>query len=292
MSRLATPDLQRLQLRLKLRKTRAGKGMTQREVAERLEWSLSKVIRIETGRIGISGTDLKALLDLYQVDDPDLVAQLVEFRRGSQTQTWSEYRDLLGPEFLQFLGYEGSASLYRQFEPVLIPGLLQTKDYATAIARYFTDPGADPSLVERLVQVKVDRQRLLDHEDVELHFLLDEAVIRRWIGVNPGDPSIMRDQLVRLKELNRGPHITIQVIPFRHGLHAGMRGPFVLLQLDGVEGWLLYEEAVKGSSITRDNDLRMLECLKAFDSLASVASRPNELDRIVDRVLREMRPFS
>jgi transcriptional regulator with XRE-family HTH domain len=292
MSQQATPDLQRLRLRLKLREVRAAIGMTQNEVATRLDWSLSKVIRIETGRIGISVVDLRALLDLYRVDDPDLVAQLIEFGRGGRTQSWSRFKGVLRPEYLQFLGYEAAASRHRQFEPVLIPGLLQTKDYARAIADYFPSPSADPSVVKRQLEAKALRQKRLDHEWATLHFILDEAVIRRWIGPELEDPSIMRDQLMRLKQLNRRPHITIQVIPFKRGLHEGMRGSFVLLTLDGIEGDLLYEETAKGSSITRDNSDRIRERAKAFEHLASIACQRHELDRFIDRVLREMRATS
>ncbi len=289
MNRQVTSDVQRLRLRLSLRRARDERGLTQRSVAEELGWSLSKLIRIESGQVGVSKTDLKALIDIYHIDDPETAEELIRLGKEGRRQGWSTYRDILRPEFIQFLGYEAAASACRHYQSVVVPGLLQTKDYAMAMAREFVEPGTSPSAAKRRWEVMARRQELLDNDRVGLHFILDEAVIRRWVGNRPGNPSIMRAQLRRLKELGQRPNIKIQVIPFTHGLHAGMQGAFILLQLDEVDDVLVYEEAAKGSSITRDNSKKIEGYERAFEHLARIGSPSDRLNDVIDGVLREMR---
>lgn len=288
MNQQVTSDVHRLRLRSKLKNARIRANLTQRAVADAFDWSVSKIIRIENGQVGLSKNDLDALVELYKLDSPDELMELAQLRRVMGRQSFAEYRDILSPEFIQFLGYESAARHLQSFEPMLIPGLLQTRQYALATLK-LAPPNTPAEEVKRLLDLKDRRQKILDNPNIRLHFIVDEAVIRRWVGKAPdADPGVMRSQLRRLKELARRPHITIQVVPFEYGLHAGLRGPFVVLALDGNEQ-VLYREAAKGSSITRDNTDQIKDFRQAFDELKSAASNPRDLGAIVDAAAKQMR---
>src|SRR4051794_41070755 len=122
--------MQRRRLRVELRRARAAAGYTQRDVAEALDWSYSKLLRIENGQVGVSRTDLKALLDHYLITDEGQLKAFAQLARDGRRQPWSAYRDVLNPDYMIYLGHEGSASTIRHFEQLVIPGLLQTEAYA------------------------------------------------------------------------------------------------------------------------------------------------------------------
>src|SRR5690242_20999840 len=125
------PAISRRRLKGDLRIARADARMTREEAAAALDWSLSKLVRIETGEQGVSVTDLKAMLQLYKVTDKGTVQDLIELAKSSRGQTWwSGYRDVVSKQYGQLLGYEGSASYIRTFHPLIVPGLLHTDDYA------------------------------------------------------------------------------------------------------------------------------------------------------------------
>lgn len=132
------PTIHRRRLRSELRKAREAAGMTQRDVAAAMDWSQSKLIRIETGAVNISTNDLRALLGHYGIERAR-TENLVEVARASRDQPrWNVYKDVAEPEYIAFLGYESSASIIRNFEPLLIPGLLQTEEYAREILKRYS----------------------------------------------------------------------------------------------------------------------------------------------------------
>ena len=212
--------------------------MTQEQVAAAMDWSLSKVIRIEAGSVGISTNDLKALLRHYKILDDQRIAELVALARAARERSWwQSYRDIASPRLLQFIEYEAAASIIRQFESLLVPGLLQTEEYA----RVVIEQQAEPSTRERvggLVEVRMRRQDLLDRDDPPLlFFILDEAVVRRMVG----GKAIMRHQILHLVEIANSPNVTIEVIPFSAGVHPGMKGPFVAIEFpDPIDDDVLY----------------------------------------------------
>ena len=156
--------------------------MTQGEVAKAVDWSLSKVIRIEGGTVGVSSTDLKALLQLYGITDVEYTKDLVGLAKEGRTRPWwDSYRNVVNPEFASYLGYESAASTIRQVQNLVIPGLLQTAAYAEAITSTF----ADYDTTKGIVQLRLERQeRLFGQYNPPLqHYILDEAAIRRRGGV-------------------------------------------------------------------------------------------------------------
>jgi transcriptional regulator with XRE-family HTH domain len=289
---VADPMVQRRRLRVELRRARLGAGLTQRQVANELGWSPSKLLRIEAGQVGVSRTDLRALLDHYGVRDPNTVAEFTRLAEQSRRQPWSEYRDVLRPEFVVYLGYEAAASYLCQFEPLGIPGQLQTPDYARRVIWDLASPGTDEKILERQLEARLKRQALLErHDPPNAHFMLDEAVVRRWVGAEGGNATIMREQLERLKDLNNRPSITIQVLRFSHGLHYGLRGPFVLLEFpDPEDDDLLYIEGIRSSSANRDSADEITFYKNIFWDLEKAATPPGDLATFLDTITAEMPP--
>ena len=222
-----SPVVQRRRLRTELRKARHDAGLTQEQVAEAMDWSLSKLIRIEAGSVGISTNDLKALLRHYQIDDPDLTSDLVGLARAARERAWwSVYRDVAPPGLLQLIGYEAASFIVRNFETLLVPGLLQTEEYARAVV-WPLEERATTERVDTLVEIRMRRQEQLDRDDPPLlFFIVDEAVVRRVIGGR----DVMRRQIRHLIEMAARPNVTIEIAPFSAGSHPGLTGPFVIVE--------------------------------------------------------------
>lgn len=278
------PAVQRRRLRVELRKLRQDAGMTQRDVAKAMDWSTSKLIRIESGDVGISSNDLKVLLAHYGVKEKRRIDTMVEMARTARKETWSEYRDVLHPAFLTYLGYESSARLIRNYQQLLIPGLLQTEEYARAV---LTDVhGITGRPQERHWQARQRRQELHERENPpKMFFVIDEAAIHRQVG----GPGAMRRQVERLKQLSTEPHITLQILPFTAGAQPGMRGPFVLLEFaDPNDDDLLYLEHVTGDTTTRDVPEDTGPYLDVFYLLEEKALSPDDSRSLLDRVIQEM----
>jgi transcriptional regulator with XRE-family HTH domain len=276
MSTREDPSRQRRRLRVELRRVRDAAGLTQRQAAEQLEWSLSKLIRIEAGTVGVSVTDLRAMLQLYGVTSQALIDNLTEAARGSKGQLWwSQYRESITPQFAQYLGQEGSASSIRVFHPFLIPGLLHTEEYAFELQRVH-DEGAP---TRRAVALRMERQRKLLGRDKppQVTFLLGQEALYRWIG----GPAIMGRQLRRLLEVMSGPGASVQIVPFSAGSYAGTIGSFVLLGLDSGED-LLFAEGVSGELASRGDQEKIGRFTEYFDTMRDLALPDDQARALVE----------
>lgn len=267
------PVTMRRQLRVELKRLRTGCGFTQRYVADQLDWSQSKVIRIENGTVAIGVTDLRALLSLYRVDDQEVLSTLEDMAKGSKRQPFLEYRDVFRPETVRYFAYESSASLIRQAEPLVIPGMLQTEEYARALLGGY---GKDEEWISKVWQSREERQELLDRPGPpEMFFILDEATVRRAIG----GAGVMRRQLDHLVELSKRPRVSIQILGFELGAHRALRGPFVYLEFPAADDPdVLYLENATGDSVFRDDVEVTVPYLEDFFFLGSQASSPDKLD--------------
>jgi transcriptional regulator with XRE-family HTH domain len=276
----------RRRLRVELKRLRSQADLTQRQVAQDLDWSPSKIIRIENGSVAVGVTDLRALLDRYGVHEKQVIDELVEMARASKRQPFSEYRDILAPETIKFFGYEASASIIRQFEPLVLPGLLQTEEYARAVLNIHDIPTLRADLY---VQSRQERQELLDRRDSpELFFIIDESVLLRPVG----GQSAMRHQLQHLLEVARRPRVTIQVLPFALGAHAGLRGPFVLLEFPSADDpdVLYLENRLGGDRTFVDEPETTSQYRAMFWEMEDQASKPDELDEYVQRAMNAFGP--
>ncbi|HEV7759400.1 MAG TPA: helix-turn-helix transcriptional regulator, partial [Acidimicrobiales bacterium] len=218
------PVVQRRRLRTDLRALRRKADKTQEQVAKAMDWSTSKLLRIETGEVRAAPTDVR-VLSLYYGASEKQVEQLVEMARNARGDSWPDFKDVHQQASLNFFGYEAAASLMRIYHANLLPGLLQTEEYAYGT---LTDTfGFDEEEVERRWEARSRRQQVLDRDvPPEIFALLDEGVVRRQVA----SPGIMRRQLEHLIELGQGDRLSIRVIPFSAGAHPGMSGPFTLLE--------------------------------------------------------------
>jgi transcriptional regulator with XRE-family HTH domain len=224
MASAQSPTVRRRRLALELRRLREAAKLTCEEVAERLECSASKISRVETGRVSVSPRDVRDMLEIYGAP-PDQRDSLVQLARDSrQKGWWHAYGDTVQPHLATYLGLESAAVEIRMYEVSLIPGLLQTEDYARAViaAGTVNSPRAD---VERQVALRMERQRLTRTSPPKVWAVLDEAALRRQVG----GPEVMRMQLEYLLELTNLPNVSLQVIPFFGGAHPAMGRPFVIL---------------------------------------------------------------
>jgi transcriptional regulator with XRE-family HTH domain len=264
--RVADPAALRRRLRIELRRAREEAHKTQQATAKDLDWSSSKVIRIEGGQVGISITDLKALLDYYGVKDEERVDELVAMARQSRKQPWSQYRDVVSPEAATYFGLEASASIVRQWEPFVLPGLLQTEDYA--LSWLVGTGGRDEREARRVIEARVERQELLFRDRTpELFFLVSEAAVRLVVG----DNAIMATQLERVLTLSERPDITFRIVPFSVGPHVGLRGPFVLLEFPDPEDSDVLHLETRQDAIFVDDDEQTSRYLEAFYDLEEKA---------------------
>ena len=196
--------------------------MSPDEAARRLDFSKSKLYRIENGRSRVDADDLEDMLDLYDVRSPDRDA-LVRLGRDSRRRGWwTSYKDVFTGSYV---GLESEAVTI-QVNTHIVPGIFQTPDYARAIIAT-TGPWLDAAETERRVTARAARQHVLLGRDdpPEIHVVLDESALRRQVA----GLEATRDQLRILAEASSRQNVTIQVLPFDAGAHAGMEGDFVIL---------------------------------------------------------------
>jgi transcriptional regulator with XRE-family HTH domain len=268
----ASPLIERRRLRTELRQARQDAGLTQEAVAQQMDWSLSKIIRIETGSVGVSTNDLAALLRLYKVRDRQRVKDLIELGKASRQQTWwSKYRSILEPTYFQYIEYETSASIIRSHGIIAVPGLLQTEEYATAtIGSYRTNH--PPKIVKALVEVRMKRQELLlgRSRSPNLFFVIDEAVIHRLNG----EEGLRKAQLEKLISLAERPGITIEVVSFAAGIYRGMGENFVILEFSGPIDDVIYFENVRDQILSHEKTEEMTSYRELFEGLRKVSLGP------------------
>jgi hypothetical protein len=261
-----------------LRALRSRSGLTQEQVAERLGWSVSKVIRVETGKNNITRNDLSALLALYQVTSAGELRDLVDTAQRARRPSWPQFRQAVSSEFRVYAGLESAASVIRSYEPLLVPGMLQTPEYAHAVIRALSAVDDEADVIARRVEIRRTRQRLLSAPDgPRMHFLIDEAAVRRRVGGR----AVMVAQLRRLKELATLPQVTIQIVPFGIGEYVSMTTPFIVLEFSDDEP-LLYLEDARQDLLTRDDPEITRDYLRRFDAIAALATPVSWLDRVVD----------
>jgi len=205
-----SPTVRRRRLAAELRGIREDKGKSGDAVAAALKWSPSKISRYERARTGLRPREVERLLDYYQITGShrELLLRLAE--DATQKGWWEEFTDSLSEDYQQFIGLEHEAASMSIWHVDVVPGLLQTEDYARhIISSYSRVEPIPPAMIERLVRVRMRRQQVLSRDGLQLSVVLDESVLKRRIG----DEPVMYDQLMRLvKEADR-PNLTLQVLP-------------------------------------------------------------------------------
>lgn len=214
-------------LGVKLRVQREKAQVKPDEACAQLEWSRSKLYRIESGETLIKQGELAAALDLYGADTATRAA-LEELRkevRAGRRGWWAGFNDVFQSSLPAF---EDSACKIRAFQDTLIPGLLQTPDYARAVIAAGR-PEDSPEMIDRRVQARMNRQHVVHRQNPPgIHVIISEAALLCRVG---GD-DVMNAQLSALWAASRRPHVTVQILPLSVGAHAGMDGPFTILTFD------------------------------------------------------------
>ncbi|MFB9322893.1 helix-turn-helix domain-containing protein [Cryptosporangium minutisporangium] len=249
-----SPTVRRRRLGQELRSLREMNGMTAEQVAKELDWSPSKVSRIETTAIKVGTVDLRALLDVYGVVDKARRDGLLELGRESrETAWWMRVQDRTPVRgFKDFIGFEAEARRIRTYEPSIVPGLLQTEDYARAMLRVMRTADVD---LDEAVKQRLERQQILVRSDDPVFYtaLIDEAALRRPIG-GKIRVTVMRDQIDKLLELSDVENIEILVVPFEAGGHPGMGGAFTVLDLPHPDDPnIVYVEAITDAMLLSDD---------------------------------------
>jgi transcriptional regulator with XRE-family HTH domain len=276
------PVVQQRKLLSELRQAREVLKLTQDSVAEALDWSTSKVIRIEQGKSGISITDLKALLLHYGITEPERVDELVDLARATKRPAWmAKYRGM--PKgFAQFIELESVAIRCRYVQTSVVPGMLQTRRYATAIMEA---GGEDPDAVRRGVDIRIDRQNLIGPDGPEMFFIIDESVFHRVVG----GKEVMREQLNHIKELAATDQMSIQIVSFAAGTHPAMKGSFSILEIsEDEEDYSLFLEELYRPALLHDDSEEVREYLRTFFQLEKFALPASETPRVIDERLKHL----
>ncbi|MBA8927768.1 transcriptional regulator with XRE-family HTH domain [Kutzneria viridogrisea] len=274
--------VQQRRLRAELRRARDEAGRTQKDVATALGWSTSKVIRIETGAVAVSTSDVMALLHYYGIND-ERADTLLAVTRAKEEAWWDSYRTVFGQQFLNLLAYEDSSSCIRQFQSLVVPGLLQTPDYARAV---ITAYGVEPATAEMGIKVRLRRQELLTSDRCpQILVVLDENAIHRRVG----GPAVMRDQLRRLKELGEHPRISIQVLPFSSGVLPAMKASFTIFEFpEDEDEHVVNLEDPHNWALIRDDAEITSRYLESFDVLQEAARPAAELGAALDPLIESL----
>jgi transcriptional regulator with XRE-family HTH domain len=275
------PTVRRRRLGSELRKLREMKGMTAEEVAARLLVSQSKISRLENGRRSISQRDVRDLCGVYGVEDARIVDSLMQMAKESRQQGWwHAFGDV---PYSVYIGLETDAASLRVYESLVVPGLLQTPEYARAVIEGMWPEATHPE-VEKRVQVRLKRQDRITNAAQPLRYwvVLDEAALRR----PPGDRNIMRAQLDHLVEASALPHVTLQVLPYSMGAHPGMYGKFAILEFeDASDATVVYLEGVT-SDLYLEKPGEVHDYSMMYEHLRALALGPVQSREFIQEIAR------
>ncbi|MFY1696984.1 helix-turn-helix domain-containing protein [Solwaraspora sp. WMMA2101] len=280
MTERRSPTVRRRRLGAELRRRRDAAGVTIDAVAERLECSSSKVSRIETGHTTATPRDVRDMLEIYGVTGTEAEELVQIAREARQKGWWHPYSTVLTGAYV---GFEAAARSVRAYEQQVVPGLLQTADYARAMI-CAARPDITAEEVDHRVHVRLKRQSLLTQEDqIDVWAVLDEAVLSRPVG---GD-AVMRAQLHRLVEAADLPNVTLQILPFEVGAHAGMDGTFTILDFpEPSDADVVYaENATGGLFLEKTEELR--KYIFIFDHIRAAALTPEESVAMIAKRAKE-----
>jgi transcriptional regulator with XRE-family HTH domain len=274
----------RMLLGSQLRRLREAAGISAEKAGYEIRASRSKISRMETGRVGLKVRDVEDLLTLYGVTGEQQRAKVVALARRSRApEWWAKYNDILPDWFETYLGLESAATSIRSFEMQFVPGLFQTEDYARAVTR-LGHQTAHVDEIERRVGLRLKRQDLLTRaQPPRIWAVMDEAVLRRPVGGLPA----MRAQLRHLVEAARMPRVTLQVVPFDRGGHAGASGSFSILRFEerDLPDVVYIEQLTSAVYLDQRHDIE--HYLEVVDQLSGEALTPADTARFIEQVAHE-----
>jgi transcriptional regulator with XRE-family HTH domain len=284
--REGSPTALRILLGAQLRQLREAKGLTRAAAGYTIRASESKMSRLELGRVSFKERDIRDLLVLYGIEDPDQRDGLLGLaRQANQPGWWHRYSDILPSWFESYIGLEETATLIRTYEGHLVPGLLQTQDYARAVMLAGLPSQSDEE-VARWLRLRMERQTLLTRSDPpRLWAVVDEAALRRPVG----GPEVMCAQLDHLIAATKLPNVTLQVVQFRASAHAALGQPFVILRFRDPElpDMVYLEQLTSGLWIDKRDEVDSYA--HVMDRLVVQAEDPNSTEEILRAALADMK---
>jgi transcriptional regulator with XRE-family HTH domain len=277
------PTLRRRRLGSELKRCREQAGLTQEQVSRHFEWHAAKVTRIETARVTVTPRDVKDLLVLYGVEDEEFREALIALARTSRERTWwTDYKDVMRAG--NFVGLEAEAVWSRVWEPIILPGLLQTEGYMRALMR--TGRKSDPTeSLDRRIELRLRRQqRLTSDRPLNMWAVIDESAVRRLVGGH----EVMREQLQRLLDNGQLPNVNIQILPFDAGEHQFLGGSAAILEfpesthsdvvyLEGLAGDYYEEQPAEVTLYREEFEQLTLKALDVNSSASMIKTLLNEL---------------
>jgi hypothetical protein len=280
------PTVRRRRLGAELRRLREASELTVEQAGEHIHRSGPTISRMEAGQFRFVPRNVEELLDLYGLEDAEQRQALLALARESRRPAWwHSYGDTVPRWFQIYIGLEAEASSISTFEGLLVPGLLQTADYARAVIR-----AASPSLpaagVDRAVELRLTRQQVLT-SDPPLDFwaIIDEGAVHRQVG----GPAVMRHQVDALVKLSEQPGVTLQVVPYSSGAHAGMISNFTLIGFADTGGApeTVYIEAPTGSLyLEKPVEVRRYESW--MNQLRGIALDPNSTRSLLNSIAKDV----
>jgi transcriptional regulator with XRE-family HTH domain len=271
-----SPTVRRRELGALLRKLRTEKGLTVEQAAEQLMFSMSKLSRMETGHGVATPRDIRDVCSLYEVTDKAERERMLKLAaEGKQAGWWQSY-DL---PYSTYVGLEAEATAISDFQSSVVPGLLQTADYARA-GHEGAMPRLSPKEIERRIEAKLTRQALLEQDDPpDFSAVLDEAVLHRMVG----GPAVMSAQLGRLIEAANRPKVTIQVIPFTLGAHPGVESNFNILEMPSPTPGVVFVEGLVGS-IYLERSEELTRYRQIYERLQAISLSPKDTIALIAEI--------
>jgi transcriptional regulator with XRE-family HTH domain len=279
-----SPTVRRKRLGIELRRLRENALLSCEEVGQTLDCSGSRISRIETGGINVKPGDVRELLEIYGVTGTEAESLVQLAREARQKGWWHTYGQTLPPWFEAFIGLEAEAVRQRDFQAMVIPGLFQTEDYAHAVIRAAPN-AASVKDIERLVQLRMERQAILDQPTPpDLWVVLSESVLR----VQVGGPDVMRVQLSRLIELAEQPNVTLQVLPFSTAALVQPISPFTILEFpEAADPTVVYLEHLTGSLFI-EREAEVDRYTVVFDHLRAEALGTSQSVDLIARIVADL----
>jgi transcriptional regulator with XRE-family HTH domain len=278
--------VRRRRLRYELRRLRDEHALTIEQVQEASGGDIKapSISRWENGERSVRPTDLRLLLDIYQVDGERREALLTLARQAKERGWWQSYGSAIPQWFQVYVGLEAEASSVRVYEAELVHGLLQTVDYYRAFLRAAPAAAADAE-ADRKIEVRLARQERLTADDPPDYWaVLNEAVIRRVVG----GARVMRGQLDHIAEMAGLPHVNVQVLPFGAGVHPAMDGSFEILGFPELgDPDVVYLENQAGSLYLEEQP-EIDRYARMFSHLIAKALDPEESRRMIARIAKDL----
>ncbi|MEU9114643.1 DUF5753 domain-containing protein [Streptomyces sp. NPDC048483] len=290
MAYKGVPTIRKRLIGRQLRRLREERKLSVDEIADRLGLGTSALRRQESGHTAASVADVMAFLDIYEVDDQDVRRRLIELARYSRVRGWwAAYGKTAGPAAVDLADAEDLASEIRTFQPLVVPGIMQTRAYTQTLINLGAGLRSNERDLVKMIDLRERRKAILDREKpLRVWAVIGEAALRTPVG----GPEVMREQIEHLLKLVERSNVSLQLLPFRSGAHLGMSGSFVLLNFadaDTVDGSIMYFE---GGEAFNDDPAQVRVGISRFSSLQAQSLPTSDTRRYLEAAIQEWREGS